>query len=370
MPSATRSRAVFRWFAAASLLAPLAGCTSAITSTYLRNMPWDGPEHAAETDPEPDATADDDAPADAAVAADGFDEADASAEAAPVDDLPSGPSREAAIEEAVTRISKLGTLSAAAQDALVETLRHTQQQDWPVVIEEFAAALAASAASTTTSTPAASAPAPPPPDSATRPAPEPAAAPEPEQAAVPEPAVAPAPTAAPATPTEPTAEAEPTVAAEASAETAAQHPVEETPRETELPAATTPLEIDNACFATRVRGWGAVDRFPADAFRVGQELIVYFELDNLSCGTSAAGHTTCIDTVLQLVDAEGHTLHRWTFEPLTETSPARRRDYFARYVLTLPDGVVAGPCRLDIAVTDALSGGSATATLPLEVAAD
>lgn len=322
-------------------------------------MPWDGPEHEAppepvEDDPAPGADAPGKEPAaDESVAGD--DGEDATGGVRPrtdAGDLPPGPGREAAIEEAAARISGLGTLSAAAQDALVETLRHTQQQDWPVVIEEFAAALAATGGVAAAIT--AAEPAEPPASSVPT---DVVAVSEPAPAAAPEPAPEPAPDAA-----EPVSEpvAEPTVDAE-------PVPAESDPA---VAAEPTELGIDNACFATRVRGWGAVDRFPADEFHAGQELIVYFELDNLSCGTSAAGHTTCIDTALTLVDADGHTLHRWTFEPVAETSPARRRDYFARYVLALPGNLAAGPCRLEIAVADALSGGSATTSLPLEITAD
>jgi len=128
--------------------------------------------------------------------------------------------------------------------------------------------------------------------------------------------------------------------------------------------------VRNACFAQRVQGWGVVDRFSVNRFRPGQEVIVYFELDQLSAGESPAGHTTCIDTTLTLLDGSGRVLHDWAFEPIAETCRARRHDYFARYVIRIPDGVPPGECRLAVAVVDTLAGVTAHESLAIEIAAD
>jgi hypothetical protein len=130
------------------------------------------------------------------------------------------------------------------------------------------------------------------------------------------------------------------------------------------------LAIRNACFASRVRGWGDVDRFADARFRPGQELIVYFELDNLAATESAAGHTTRIDTSLRLVDAAGGVVHAWSFEPIAETCASQRRDYFARYVVRIPESVGPEAFRVELAVTDACARVTASASLPCEVAGD
>jgi hypothetical protein len=130
------------------------------------------------------------------------------------------------------------------------------------------------------------------------------------------------------------------------------------------------LTLNNACFASRVQAWGVFDRFSHDRFQPGQDVIVYFELDGLSARQSTAGHTTCIDAALRLVDAEGRTLHDWSFEPIAETCGSRRHDYFARYVVRMPSAAEPGPCRVELTVTDMLTGTTATTTLPLEIAAD
>jgi hypothetical protein len=313
------------------------GCTSALTTAYLKGLPWDAGEHAADIHDETAGgplTDEPDADSDAAGAT--GEEAAAAA-------------RAAAVEEAAGRLAALGALDTATQDALVAALQRTNQEDWPTVVDEFTAVLAATApriAAKPEMTPP-SVPAPP---DATQPAPEPDPLPEPEAVHGADPAAIPSPPS----------------------------PVTETVQATQRANAAEPegtdagagLTVRNPCFASRVQAWGIFDRFASPHFRPGQEVIVYFELEDLSASESAAGHTTCIDTALTLVTADGRRLHAWHFEPIAETCPSRRRDYFARYVLRFPEDAPPCDCRVEIAVTDTLAGTTATTSLPLSIAVD
>lgn len=360
------------------IVAAASGCTSAISTAYLRDTLWDFSEHASEGEP-----------AAATVA-----EAD---EGAGTDDVAEtfaidAERRKAAVDEAVARLARLGTLDPAARETLVETLQRTQQEDWPVVVEAFVSSLESTRVSADGF-------------SADRVSAESVAAPEADlaaygdRAAEAEPAathvVAKADLDAPeangaatgaespaaSTPQSPAADAAATpvkvvlVAASREPSSVVQPPVAERPVAPAPPVASAPpvtatFAVRNPCFATRVQAWGVLDRFPEPRFRRGQELIVYFELDNLSSGQSPAGHTTCIDTTLSLVAADGGEVRRWTFEPIAETCAAKRRDYFARYVIRIPDEAPPGGCRIDIAVVDTLAGVSSQSSLPLEVVAD
>lgn len=331
MMSRTASLSTLPWAVAACLLVAVqSGCTSALTAAALRNGLWEGTEHAAEADETPAAEVT------TATAAD-----------SPTTDPPAAADparRQAALEESMARLSRLGPLDTAVEAAIVASLQRTDPQDWPVVVEEFAASLAAATPPPVTrAVSAAAAAVPETATSATEPAPEPPAA-EP-------PAVTPA--------SEPGGDAG-----------AAPPPDDAVPPAPAAPAAPPALAVRNACFASAVRGWGDVVRFPADRFRPGQEVIVYVELDNLSAGTSPAGRTTRIDAALRLVDDAGRSLHDWRFEPLSETRAAPRRDYFARYVVRIPEAAPGGACRLELEVTDTHAGSTATVALPLEIAAD
>jgi hypothetical protein len=324
------------------------GCTSAISTAYLRDTLWDTADHAAESESSASDALQD------AVAEDVASDTPVAAESDALDDE----RRAAAIDEAVQRLARLGNLDEATRNTLMETLQRTQQEDWPVVVEAFAASLESSGdtprgaaeavverasssvrpashvvAKADLDEAAGQSPVPPTPPAAGEPAAVAPAPPEPESAAV-----AAEPVSLPPSP-------------------AVEPPAEPAPS----------LAVRNACFASRVQAWGLVDRFAESRFRPGQELIVYFELDNLSAGESPAGHTTCIDTTLTLVDRDGRTLHDWSFEPIAETCRAKRHDYFARYVIRIPEAVSAGECRIDVVVVDTLAGTTARASLPLGI---
>lgn len=334
----------------AAVLVCAGGCTSAISTAYLRDAFWDAADHASESGHE-------------ATDAAAFDAEGDPAEASTPDrdDAADAERRKAAIEEAVARLSRLGPIDDVTRATLVETLHRTQQEDWPVVVEAFASTLEA-AGSTDAAHEVVERASPPVipashvvakadlDDAASRP-PEPVA--EPAEAVVPVP---------PAPVPEPVA---------AVPQAAAAPPAPSTPAPVAASAAPEArLTVRNACFATRVQGWGVVDRFPESRFRPGQEVILYFELDDLTAGESPAGHTTCIDATLALVAADGGVVHEWSFEPIAETCRARRRDYFARYVIRMPESLPAGDFRVDLAVVDTLAGTTARASLPLDVAID
>lgn len=318
------------------LLGGQSGCTSALTTASLTNGLWQGAEHAAEAG----------SPAEAETPADLEAEAtDVATEAMPHATTDRA-RREAALEEAMSRLARLGPIDPAVEAALVATLQRTQPEDWPIVVDEFAASLPATAAASTPPTAVAAEP----------PAAEPAAAAE-QAAVTDEPPVAVDERAPEGPPT--TSRDEP---ADASGVAVDQPP---------LPAGSgaPTVAVRSACFASAVRAWGDVDRFPADRFKPGQEVIVYVELDHLAVGTSPSGHTTCVDGVLRLMDDADHTLHTWTFDPIAETCTGRRRDYFARYVVRIPDTTPPGGCRVELSITDTIAGTTAGTSLPLEVAA-
>ena len=389
-----------------------AGCTSALTATTLREAlretaaslstphDLDHASHGAKKQPETDVSED-------GVAPDGD----------PVDEAAEEIALEKVIDNAVARLSAAGGIDPATQELLIRTLETTPPQDWAVVVNEFAATLEATRGAGATAAPDATAaapegasspieaprtagggglvmpvaparldvegiaarpiePAPPAADLQTAPSiePTPAVAPgivgavalvDPVPTAAPAPpAVAPAPPAAALALSEPATSGEPVpLPPEPEAFTEPASSAVSPPPAAE---ATGP-EIRNACFATRVRGWGRIDRFPTNAFRRGQELIVYFELDRLRIRPDGEGHTTAIDTSFRLLDESGAPIGQWTFEPIVESCPSPRRDYFARYFIRIPEDARPGRHRLEWTVTDGVAGTTRGAHLDLDV---
>ena len=351
---------------AAVCITASSGCTSVISSAYLRDAWLDAVEHAAE--PTPDENDSDTAEskrqsgrnasgslddADSSLDVDGtatdrdlstdFDEASTASAWSPG-------TLEEAMDEADQRLSQSGGLSGAARDTLIGMLKSTPRQDWPVVIEEFTAALAAANPGNAPTAVDAATPAVEPSQSTTEHAVPQAAAP-----------VASRDVANPTADAEPVAPLPPTQAQQPSAP-------EPVPTSAALEPEPPAFAVQNACFASRVQGWGVVDRFQTTTFSPGQEMIVYFELDQLASRESAEGHATRVDTALRLVDGDGRRAHEWTFEPLEETCRGQRRDYFARYLVAVPAALPTGSYRLEIVVTDTIAGRTAHTSLPLDVA--
>ncbi len=344
------------------------GCTSAITNAALRNALLDSLNTVAFTSADErhrrkkEALAEDDAE---------IASQDTAPEAIAAGPAPEPMSLDEAVERAVKRLSEMGEIDAATQATLLSMLESTRPEDWPAAIDAFAAALEANrparpalpalpgesrsqvipvvhqdADASAESTAIATADA--------------GAASEPETPAQP---------AAPARLViEPAASSLESTAEALSVEAPVIDPTTAPPQDASADVTPSPsLEVRNSCFVSRVRGWGEVDRFPDQAFRPGQDLIVYFELENLAAQVTPEGHSTSIDTLLRLVSADGVELGRWSFPPVEETCRSPRRDYFARYLIRLPDDCPAGPGRMEISVSDRTAGASARSQLAVDV---
>lgn len=322
------------------------GCTALLSTTALRDaIPGasDATDEATLDEPIADAAG------------------DTAADEEPIVLVKPAVSAEQTIDEAIERLAAAGRLDEATQAALITMLESAPQEDWPAIIDAFIESLEASHVAAKPVAPPTPMPAPP-----AVPAAAPAPAEPPPAAVAPAVVIDPAPpAAAPATPP-----AEPLVFPVIEPVTAIE-PITTLKPITALKSGPEPapasLGIANACFASRVRGWGQVDRFETSQFRAGQDVILYFELEDLASRETNDGHRTEVDTALRLVTDNGRTLHEWSFAPVEETCPTRRRDYFIRYVLRLPAGLAPGNCRLDVAATDAVGDRTATASLPLEI---
>lgn len=340
---------VFR-LCAGLLLLSQGGCMSTLTTAVMREALRETVDSLAEAAATDEAGSDQDAAVSASLATD-----EARDDATPVISEPKAPSLDMAVDQAVAHLEGVGELDAPTQAALLSILEKTSPEDWPAAIDAFAASL--EAYRPRNRTPAVAASDTPNGASSLEPIPEPPAVvveasrpvgPEPEPSSAVEPPAA----AAPPEVAEPVITLNEPVAIE---------------RAEATPPPASALAVQNACFVSRVRAWGVVDKFPEAVFRPGQDVIVYFELEAPTARHSPAGHTTSIDTIFRLVSSAGHEIATWDFEPIDETCLAPRRDYFARYFLRIPESAAPGPYRLELMVNDLVAGVSSQAHLDLEV---
>ena len=162
---------------------------------------------------------------------------------------------EKSFDEAIDRLAESGRLTPATEEALDAAIAGAPPQDWPDIIAAFVSGIE--------STPR-------PRRTALRPLEEPVAATA---------------TPAPQEPVPPASQPSPSPAAPAvTAPPVSVAPSATAPPREPQPPSRPPLALVNPCFASRVQGWGAVDRFASSRFLPGQELIVYFELEHLEIG--------------------------------------------------------------------------------------
>ena len=128
-----------------------------------------------------------------------------------------------------------------------------------------------------------------------------------------------------------------------------------------------PLAVRNCMFVTKVRSWGVVEQFPDSKFVRGQDVIIYFELDNLSTASGPGGYRTAIETSLEAVNESGQRVSLRRFPTLEETCQSARRDYFARYIFRIPDDMTPGRHRMEVAVSDVLGGKKGRAAIDMEI---
>lgn len=282
-------------------------------------------------------------------------EADAAGEEPAVEYAPEVISTEQRIERSLERLARTSGFDQVASDVVVATLEKAAPEDWPDIIDSFAASLEASPPRSS-------------PNSAT-------ASPvvEPSLQRVMKRAGGLTSPVAVATPAKDEAVKDEAAAAEEPQPS--EPPLPEDPAELvaklkeRLAEArrTAPLAVRRTCFASKVRGWGDLDAFDEPRFVPGQDVLVYFELDNLDGIESPRGFCTRVETSLRLVDASGGVVEAWSFPVVEDRADSPRTDYFVRYVVRVPADATTGNHRLEATIIDAVSSKTVAASLPLEV---
>lgn len=139
---------------------------------------------------------------------------------------------------------------------------------------------------------------------------------------------------------------------------------------------SAPLTVSHACICHRINSFGNYDRFPRDEFRSGQPVLVYAEVQNFKSDVGSDGlYRTRMRSVVEILPA-GPTgepvptavpLERREFPATEDVSRSLRSDYFHSYRIDLPPQLAAGNYWLRLALTDDLSGKSATTTIPFAI---
>jgi hypothetical protein len=129
------------------------------------------------------------------------------------------------------------------------------------------------------------------------------------------------------------------------------------------------LQVRNVAFCKEVRGYGVCTPFERNEFKPREQVILCWEVENLAIESTPTGHRTALRARYQIFDAQGGSVEEGEFPVTEETCQNRRRDYFVRYYLWMPERLYDGRHTLKLTVEDALNGNVGQGSLEFTVRA-
>ena len=128
------------------------------------------------------------------------------------------------------------------------------------------------------------------------------------------------------------------------------------------------LRISTARLCRKITGFGSFEPLAANALKPGRDALVYCELAGLEYRPDGEEFVTKIATRVELVrDGDGGKVWEVSGED-EDRCRARRRDAYVGTLITLPETIAPGPYRLRLSQSDATSGRTATAEIPVTIA--
>ncbi len=128
------------------------------------------------------------------------------------------------------------------------------------------------------------------------------------------------------------------------------------------------LSILNLSFCTKVLAYGNYVPLEKTAFRPGQAVRLYAELENFRSDSTEKGYHTSLATSYEVLDKNGDRVAQGEFATIDDYCLRRRRDFYMEFALDLPARVYASSYTLQIQVRDRLSGKLAKSSVPFTIA--
>lgn len=118
-------------------------------------------------------------------------------------------------------------------------------------------------------------------------------------------------------------------------------------------AKTSKLDLRNLTFCESVDSFGWFTEFPRRAFKPGEEVILYVEVENFAAeARSKKEFETELKGSYQIYDVAGKMVAERELPLDRETCRNFRRDYFLAYRIYMPENITAGKYRLELTVED------------------
>jgi hypothetical protein len=127
------------------------------------------------------------------------------------------------------------------------------------------------------------------------------------------------------------------------------------------------LVVNNLHFCSEVKGYGTFVTFPRDEFRLGQEVLLYCEVDNFQSQLRENGFHTALKARYEMFNATGERIADKDLGLKDEYCQNRRRDFFVPYFILMPKQAPPGKYQLKLTLEDVHAGQMADATIEFEL---
>jgi hypothetical protein len=112
------------------------------------------------------------------------------------------------------------------------------------------------------------------------------------------------------------------------------------------------LRLKGLAFCREVMSYGVYREFDKDAFKPGQEVQLYIEIENFAVESTSQGYETGFQGSYRIFDEMGRPVFDHSFPAASETCRNRRRDLFIRYRTWIPKQLYPGRYTLQLQVED------------------
>lgn len=127
------------------------------------------------------------------------------------------------------------------------------------------------------------------------------------------------------------------------------------------------LVLRRVAFCRAVESYGVIQPFDKDAFRPGETVLLYVEVDHFTTQHTPQGHHAAFAADYQIFDSGRHRVVQESLPEIEEYCGNRRRDFFMSYRVRLPQSISAGRYTLLLNVTDTLGQKAASAAVDFEI---
>jgi predicted DNA-binding antitoxin AbrB/MazE fold protein len=127
------------------------------------------------------------------------------------------------------------------------------------------------------------------------------------------------------------------------------------------------LNVRNYAFVESVDGFGVYKPLKKAAFKPGEQVTLYAEVENFRSQSTEKGYRTLLGTSYQIVNKNGKRVDGSQFPEVLDHCKSRRRDFHIQYGITLPTRIFPDSYELQLIVTDNLTGKIGQVTLAFEI---